>query len=223
MKTYVISVGGSAIVPDKINVNFLKQLKKTVNKLKKNNKLVLVTGGGITSRKYMSALNHMPENAQAWPGIVATKLNAALVGTYLGLKPGVDIDSIADIKNQLQTTNLVVCGALGYQPGMTSDGDAIQIAHGVQADGFINVTNVKGLYTKDPNKFKSAKFIPEISINNFSKILNKMSYKAGQHFILDQKGTKLAKKYGIKVIVCRGLENVENIILGKKFTGTVIE
>ena len=50
----VISLGGSVIVPDKIDVNFLEKFKKIINKIKKGNKIVIVTGGGSGLGKAMT-------------------------------------------------------------------------------------------------------------------------------------------------------------------------
>ena len=78
MKTYVISVGGSAIVPDKIDIGFLKQFKNTILKLSKSNKLVIVCGGGRTAREYISAAKQfsVSDAMSCLAGIQSTKLNA---------------------------------------------------------------------------------------------------------------------------------------------------
>ena len=52
----VISLGGSIIVPDKINVEFLKDFKKLINDfVEKGNKAIIVCGGGKTARLYQNA------------------------------------------------------------------------------------------------------------------------------------------------------------------------
>ncbi len=56
MNTTVISLGGSIIVPDKIDVPFLKKLKTTIlSHIKKGNRVVLVCGGGSVCRTYQKA------------------------------------------------------------------------------------------------------------------------------------------------------------------------
>jgi len=223
MGTYVISIGGSAIVPGKININFLKKLKKTVKKISRNNKIILVCGGGYPSRKYMDAARALgaSESLAALAGIRTTKLNATLVAlaTYGGIEMP---DSLKEVGKLLKKHNIIVCGALGFQPNMTSDGDAADIARYMKAKMFINLTDVSGLYDKNPKKYKSAKFIPKISFNEFSKITSKIKYKPGQHFVLDQAGSKIIKKHRIKTVILKGLDNLERVILGKKFKGTTI-
>ena len=52
----VISLGGSLIVPDEIDYDFLKKFKKTLLKIEKGNKIIIVTGGGSVARKYIATL-----------------------------------------------------------------------------------------------------------------------------------------------------------------------
>ena len=43
----VISLGGSIIVPNKVDYKFLSEFKKLILMYSKKNKIVIVTGGGI--------------------------------------------------------------------------------------------------------------------------------------------------------------------------------
>jgi uridylate kinase len=112
---------------------------------------------------------------------------------------------------------------LRYEPDQTSDSTAAKLARNLNAE-FVNMTNVKGLYDKDPNKFKNAKFISRISYNDFNKMTTKMKYKPGQHFVLDQHASLIIRKNKIKtVILGSNLKNFGNYLNGKRFVGTVIE
>ena len=154
------------------------KLMEFIEKYAKKNKVVIVTGGGHTAREYISALRKekLNENIYSWVGIATTKLNARLVASYFKKIKKIP-NSLKDVKNGLKRSNLVVCGALGFQPGMTSDGDAAQISEYLKADKFINMTNGDGLYNKDP-KLKSAKFIPKISFDDFWDIAKNIDFKA---------------------------------------------
>lgn len=220
----VISLGGSLIVPDTIDVNYLSKFSKFVKDfVKKGNRVVVVCGGGSIARKYIKGVKKSKYDFESLVGIESTKLNSALVASYFdsfSLVP----DSLDEVKKNLIKNKVVCVGALGFQPGMTSDGDAAQIADYLKADFFINVTNVKGLYDKDPREFKSAKFIPCISFKDFLKIVSKLKYKAGQHFVLDQYAANLVCKKKIKTIILSSdLKNLDNCLEGRKFIGTVIE
>ena len=222
----VISLGGSLIVPKcEIDYKFLKSFKTLIEKLAQKHKFVIVTGGGHTARMYIEPLRkeNLSEERACLIGIKTTKLNAMFLSNFLNANKMIP-DKLKEIENSLRINNIVVCGALGYRPDMTSDGDAALIARYVKADMFINMTNVTGLYDKDPNKFKNAKFIPRISREDFWKIASKIEFKAGQHFVLDQSAARLLRTSKIKTIILDGknLKNFEKCIEKKKFTGTII-
>ena len=107
---------------------------------------------------------------------------------------------------------------------MTSDSNAAQIASYTKAKYFINLTNVNGLYDKDPNKYKNAKLISNITFKNFLLTVNKIKYEAGQHFVLDQTAAEIIDNKKIKTVIINGknLNNLNNFILNKGFIGTLI-
>ncbi len=221
----VISVGGSMIVPgNDVNIPFLTELKHSVDKLRHKHKIIIVTGGGYTARKYIDALRQagVSENYCSLAGIKATKLNAELVALFLDANIHLP-DSLEEIDDYLKHYNVIVCGALGFKPNMTSDGDAAEIANHISADFFINMTDVSGLFDKNPKIYKDAVFIPKISFDDFWRIVEKLPYKAGQHFVLDQYAAKVIKQHKIKTIILQGVDNLEKAILNKPFKGTVIE
>ena len=55
----VISLGGSLIVPDKINIGFLEKFKKILLKNQKKYRFVVICGGGNTARNYINGLLYM--------------------------------------------------------------------------------------------------------------------------------------------------------------------
>ena len=48
----VISMGGSLIFSDKIDIEFYKEIRKIINKHIKNYNMAIVCGGGKTAREY---------------------------------------------------------------------------------------------------------------------------------------------------------------------------
>jgi len=222
MKTIVISLGGSVIVPDKVNYDFLKKFKRVIDKFK-NYKFVIITGGGSTARKYMKALEkgNFSEKIYSLIGIASTKLNARVVAGFFRYKGEIP-DSMIDVKKKLKREKIVVCGALGYREDMTTDGNAAELARYLGSELFINITNVKGLYDRYPRK-RGAKLIKQIDFNDFYKIAKKIKFKAGQHFVLDQAAAEIIKENKIMtVIVGDSLKNLESLLKGKRFIGTVI-
>ncbi len=225
-KTIVISLGGSLIVPERIDIAFLQNFKKTINKHKNKYRFVIVTGGGSVARKYIKALKQAGKNEyfQSLSGIGATRMNARFL-TYLFGKDankGIPHD-MKQVARLLRKNNPVFCGALRYAKKETSDATSAKLARFFDAD-FINLTLVSGLYTKNPLKYKNARFIPKISWQDFYIKARKIKFKPGQHFVLDQKAAEIIKRYKIRTFILgKNLKNLDNLLSEKKFKGTVVE
>ncbi len=225
MKKIVISLGGSLIIPDKINYEFLDKFKNTLRKHYKTHKFIIVAGGGSIARKYIEALKkeNKSKNELSQAGIRATRMNALFLMQFFGKEANDTLPmDMHEVKNNLNKNSIVICGALRFAENSTSDTTAAKLANFLKTN-FINITNVKGLYTKDPNKFKDAKFIPKISWKEFRKMALKSKYSPGQHFVLDQNAAILINKHKIPTfIIGKNLNALEKILKDEKFEGTVI-
>lgn len=219
-----MSVGGSIFNPDNFNYDFMRKLKKVLSRLCKGRKIVIVIGGGKTARNYIAPLRKggLKENKSSLIGIAVTRLNARLFAMLFGDVASQHVaGDMKEVKDLLKKNDIVFCGGLRFVTDNTSDGTAAALARYFRTD-FINMTNVKGLYTKDP-KIKGAKFIPEISYTDFHKRISKLKYQAGQHFVLDQHASVIIKKHKIKTyLIGPDLNNLERLIKGKSFVGTTI-
>ena len=224
-KVIVISLGGSLIIPDGINIKFLEQFEKVIRKNTRKYKFVIVCGGGIIARKYISALKskEINEKLQSFSGISATRMNARFMSYFFNQDPekGIPV-KMEDVKGYLKKQSIVFCGALEYKPHQTSDSTAAEIARKFKTF-FINLTDIKGLYDKNPKTEKNAKFIPKISWKKFYEIANKELFKPGQHFVLDQKASEIILKNKIPTyILGRNLKEFDNLLNNRKFVGTKI-
>lgn len=223
----VISLGGSLIVPEKVDFNFLKNFIKTLRKHYNRWKFVVVCGGGSIARKYIAVLKRehkAGEKELSLAGIRVTRLNAILLMELFGTKDANDKlpMTMRNVKNNLKKNNVTVCGALRYAKKSTSDGTAAKLAHFLGAD-FINMTNVKGLYSDNPLTNPKAKFIPYETWKQFEKRATKRKYHSGQHFVLDQKAAIMIRKYKTKTyIIGKDVRNIDKILKGRKFVGTLI-
>ena len=224
-KVVVLSLGGSLIIPDQVNLSFLKKFKEILQKHSKSYKFVVVCGGGSVARKYIQGLKEAGKNHmfQSMAGISTTRMNARFM-TYLFGKDaneGIPHD-MKHVGTLLAKNDIVFCGALRYAPNETSDGTAAKLAAYFMCP-FINLTNVQGLYTKNPKKFKDAKFIPEISWKAFHTMANKTKFQPGQHFVLDQSASEVIMDKKITTyILGQDMKQLDNLLKNKKFKGTVI-
>lgn len=223
--TYIISVGGSLIVPTKgIDTKFLKALRLFIaERTKKGDRLVIVAGGGKTARQYVSAANmikKIPLEEQDWLGIHATRLNAHLLKTVL-----LDYAHPEIITNpeKLIVSKSPVIIASGYRPGCSTDYVAVLLAKKYKTKTIINLSNIDQVYDKDPNKFSQAKSIKAITWTDFRKI-TESKWTPGLNTPFDPVASKLAASLSLKVVVMNGkkFKNIDSYLEGKKFQGTVI-
>lgn len=224
-RVIVISLGGSLIVPDEIDINFLEKFRQVIKKHEKDYKFVIVCGGGSVARKYIKALREESKSdyLQCMAGIAVTRLNARFMTYFFGKDSSSGIPhDMQEIKNLLEKNNVVFCGALRYAEKETSDGTSAKLARFFNCD-FVNLTLVPGLYSANPLTHKNAKFIPKISWKKFLLRANTIKYKPGQHFVLDQQAAETIFNYKIKTyILGKNLRNLDNLLSGKKFNGTII-
>lgn len=224
-KTIVLSLGGSLIVPEKINPKWLEQFKKVLERNYSKYKFAVVCGGGFVAREYISILEkeHKNKKQQSLAGIRATRTNAQLMMQLFGKHSNNKLPlTMKQVKDLLEKNEVVFCGALRYAPNQTSDSTAAKLASYLKTD-FINITNVPGLYSANPKTNPKAKFISTISWEEFSKKANKIKYHPGQHFVLDQKAASLIKKQKIQTyILGQEMKNLDNLLNGKNFKGTTI-
>ena len=222
----VISLGGSQIIPNEINLSYLRKLKKILKKHSRKYKFIIVCGGGSVARKYISALKKVgiSEKLQSLSGISATRMNARFMSYFFKMDATYGIPhTIKTLKKYIKKQDIAFCGALEYKPNQTSDSTAADIAKEFKAN-FINITNIKGLYDKNPKEFKNAKFIPRITWKEFDKMANKTRFKPGQHFVLDQTASKIILKNKIiTYITGNNLKQLDNLLSNKSFIGTTIQ
>lgn len=226
MKTIVMSLGGSLIAPNKIDVNFLKKFKKLIlDYTKKGNRVILITGGGSTARDYQAAAKKINPKVSAddldWVGIAATKLNAELVSAIFGKAAYENI--LIHPNDRVATSRKIIVGG-GEKPGASSDLDAVIAAKTFGAKAVINLSNITYVYDKDPSKFKDAKPQKEMTWKAFQKLVG-TKWIPGAHVPFDPEATKLAAKSKMKLIVMKGsnLPNLQKFLAGKKFQGTIVE
>lgn len=227
-QTLVISLGGSLIFPREIDVNFLKKFKKIIlSYIKKGNRLILVAGGGKICRKYNDAAKKINNKVTAreldWMGIKATKVNAELVRIMFNHRAYYKvIDQPGKKLDKQKNSPIIVAG--GWKPGASSDNMAVNLATQFNANKVINLSNIDYVYDKDPNKYKGAKPLRQISWSQFRKLVGN-SWDPGANLPFDPVASKLAQKLKLEVIILNGkkLDNLVNYLNKKQYIGTVIK
>ena len=223
----VLSIGGSLIVPKNgIDSSFLTDLNAFIRYyVKQGKRFFLVAGGGIVARQYRDVgklvIGDMSDDDLDWLGIHATRLNAHLLRTIFE-----DIAHPRIIENyEKRLTNCkepVVIGA-GWKPGWSTDYDAVILARDYGANLIINLSNIYYVHDKDPNKYPDAKAIKKLTWEELEKLVG-TEWSPGINAPFDPIAAQLAKRLKLTVIVTDGtdIKNLENIIEGDAFKGTVI-
>lgn len=224
-KPIVISLGGSLIVPDAIDVTFLDYFKRIieVEVQKTGRQIVIITGGGATARRYQRAAKEVqPELTDEdldWIGIYTTRMNARFV--YHLLKDITSPEIITDPLDFELGEEPVMVGA-GWKPGWSSDNDAVEAANTIEADTVINLSNVDAVYSDDPKENPSAEKLDRLSWDEYRKLIPK-EWSPGLNTPFDPIASKHAQEYGLKVVIMgRNLSNLESYLAGEEFEGSVI-
>jgi uridylate kinase len=218
----VISLGGSVIVPDKVDTKFLKKFRELIKSYLRKYKFILITGGGKTARKYINAgssVRELSNEDKDWLGIHSTRLNAHLVRTIFEdvAKPAIVKDPSKKVKFEK-----VLVGA-GWKPGFSTDYDAVLLAKNLGAKTVINITNIDWLYDKDPHKYLTAKKIKRTNWKEFKKLVGD-KWIPGMNAPFDPVATKLAAKSGLRLVLLgKSISNLRKYLDGKKFKGSVVE
>jgi len=224
MKTLVISLGGSLIVPEEVDFEFLKNFKLLIEEfIKKDFRFIIITGGGRTARNYMAAANKVSklhEEDVDWLGIHATRINAHLLRTIFRSHAHKRI--ITNPCEKISFKEKILIGA-GWKPGFSTDMDSVLLAKQFEVKQVINLSNIEYVYDKDPKKFEDAKKIKQISWSAFRKIVGD-EWDPGLNAPFDPVASKEAQKDGMTVIITNGkdLKNLKSIFEGKTFKGTII-
>lgn len=223
-ETIIISLGGSLIVPDEIDVEFLKDFKQLIlEQIEKGKKFVIITGGGKTCRKYQNAVKEISDVSNEeldWIGIASLKLNAELVRVIFGENAhGRVVDNLSE---KLSFEKPIIIGA-AYKPGNSTDWDAVLAAQNVGAKKIINLSNTDYVYDSDPKKNPNAKKIEELSWADYRKLIPK-EWNPGLNTPFDPVASEMAEKEKIEVIIMNGkpIKNFAKCLNGEKFLGTVI-
>lgn len=223
-ETIVIAMGGSLLVPESIDINFIKDLKRMVKHFNNESyQIALVVGGGKTCRYYQAAareFKNIKDIDLDWIGIQTIRLNCELLfRTFSDL----DIHSEIILKPEdLHGINesLIIVGA--WEPGCSSDTDAVEMAKVSNAKRIINFSNTSHVYSADPQANPDARKFESLTWSEYRNIIP-TEWTPGMSAPFDPIASKKAQESEITVaILGASIENLENYLGDKKFEGTII-
>lgn len=223
----VLSVGGSIIAPNQVDVDFLKRFKKAITEYLSediNRKLIMVSGGGAPARLYQEAYREIVEDdnsdEQDWIGIAATRLNARLLKGVFQDFCSNEVVTDPTVVERFEGQVLI---AAGWKPGFSTDNDAVLLAEKFHADTVINLSNIEKIYTADPKIDPDAQPIDQISWADFRRMIGD-EWIPGRNLPFDPVAARRGATLGLRVISAGGkdIENLLNILYERPFNGSVI-
>ena len=218
MNKIVLKIGGSLLFTK--NLEFDTSKVKELYNILQNNVIydvsVIVCGGGILARKYINAYRQFRNNEALCDiiGIEVSRINARILLGAFGEKSYPNIPrNMEELAKALLTQKLIIMG--GIQPGQSTTSVALEVAEYSMIDHVVILTDVNGIYDKDPKRHKDAKLLDTISPNRLrSIILNENNQAlAGEYRIFDLVSLQILKRSNIKVTLMSG----QNLQEFKKF------
>lgn len=223
-RTFVLSVGGSVFFSDKLRAPEIAKFCETINELKRDGyEFVIVVGGGRIARAYQAGAKALGANNFDLDevAIQITRANALL---FTHIIDNAWKEVLTDPK---QAENVLLLGKTpifgGTTPGQTTDAVGAIIAEMMNAE-FINLSNVDGIYSADPNKELNAKMYKELSHVRMVSLLKAEASKPGGHSFLDAHAANIINRSKVRSCFVSGtdLENFKNCVRGMEFKGTIV-
>ena len=201
-KKIVIKLSGKVFGMD--NAKIIQNYADFLIKISKICQPVVIAGGGVIARHYISHARNFnaDESTLDELGIEISRLNAKLLIYALKNKAySHPPTTLQQVKHAVDDGLIVVAG--GLHPGQSTNGTAALIAEKIQAEQFLNATDVDGVYDMDPNKFKKAKKFKSIELKNLKNILVHEDSVAGGYDLMDIVALKIIERSKIKTRILK--------------------
>ncbi|TXT66511.1 MAG: Uridylate kinase [Promethearchaeota archaeon] len=209
----VIKIGGSLLFRKDHRINFQKieEFCDIIKDQTNYKEPLLVVGGGIIAREYIGFVRNYSGNEALCDllGIDISRVNAKLLISYLGelaypLVPA----TFAELSLAMLSKNIIVMG--GLQPGQSTTSVALEVAEFIKASKVLILTNVKGIYDKDPHTFPDAQLLKKITPAQLTDLIIKEASStqasAGEYRIFDAVSLQILKRSKIEVNVGSGMD-----------------
>ena len=201
-KRIVIKLSGRIFSMD--NVKMLKDYASFLVKISKICQPIIIAGGGNIARHYIAHARSSgaDESTLDELGIEISRLNAKLLIYALKNKAySHPPTTLQEVRHAVDDGLIVVTG--GLHPGQSTNGTAALIAEKINAEQFLNATDVDGVYDRDPNKFKNAKKFKRIELKNLRNMLVHEDSLAGGYDLMDIVALKIIERSKIKTRILK--------------------
>ncbi len=224
MKTIVISLGGSVLVPS-LESNNIAAYADMLTRLAEQFRVFVVVGGGGEARRYISAARSLAidEATSDEIGILVTRLNATMLISALGPAAYPVVPSSHYEALEAATSGRIVIMG-GVTPGQTTDAVSAVLAERTGADLLINATSVDGIYSADPRRDPDAQKLVHLSPEELLAIIQEGRMDAGANNVIDLVAAKIVQRNTIPLLVIDGKhpDTITAALFDGLFSGTLI-
>lgn len=203
----------------------IKQMAEVLEEIAKSYGLYIVTGGGKIARERIKIARALGANETIcdYIGIAVTRVNAKLLISALRSAHPEPFSAYNEVAGAGLGEEARISVMGGVSPGYTTDAVAAILAEYVNADLFIDVTSVDGVYDADPRRYPEAKKYDKLTAKELVALTAKEELKAGSRIVIDPVAAKIIERSRIKTLVIDGNNprDILNAVQGKHH-GTAI-
>jgi uridylate kinase len=222
-KKIVIKLSGSIFSQD-TNHDSIKNYAQMLIGISNNVQPIVIAGGGKIARHYIDLARSLGSDEANLDiiGIEVSRLNAKLLISALGDRAYSQVPkNLEEVAIAVASGKIVIAG--GLHPGQSTNATSALIAEASKASGFVNSTNVDGIYDSDPNVNPNARLFKEITVNECIEILRAERTMAGTYDLMDIIALKVIERSKIPTRVIRSdVSNIRDAIDGKDIGTKII-
>jgi uridylate kinase len=222
-KRIVIKLSGSIFSQD-TNHDSIKNYAQMLIDISNNVQPIVIAGGGKIARHYIDLARSLGSDEANLDiiGIEVSRLNAKLLIAALGDQAYSQVPkNLEEVAIAVASGKIVIAG--GLHPGQSTNATSALIAESSKASGFVNSTDVDGIYDSDPNVNPNARLFKEITVNECMEILRAERTVAGTYDLMDIIALKVIERSKIPTRVIRSdVGNIRDAIDGKDIGTKII-
>lgn len=204
----VLKIGGSLLFDDedKFDISRIKEFAEIIQRIKgQKHQVVVIVGGGVLAKKLIKYGRRLDATniAKDQLGISATWICAQLMITALQEQvyptPLMTEEQIRTLSSE---DTILVAG--GLKPGQSTNAVAARIAEITKSKILLNVTDVDGVYDKDPKQHPNAQLLPEVTVSQLREIIKPLSSKPGTYPLFDKRALEIINRAQIEIWFVNG-------------------
>ncbi len=207
----VIKIGGSLLFTEdkELNKEKIQNFCRILKKKKYSGYHVIVCGGGEIAREYINIVRYFQGNEALCDtfGIDLSRINAKLlISAFQDIAYPLVPKSIEELSTALLFGKIIIMG--GLQPGQSTTSVALEVAEFITAEELVVLTDVEGIYDKDPKKFNDAKLLKHLTYADLQEIILNLhddkQAAAGEYRIFDAVSLQILKRSKLHIRVMSG-------------------